>query len=421
MNPEIPIEKRVSDLEAVLEISKAMAAEKELDRLLDLIIEKTTQVMDAERTSLFLVDHQTRELRIRTAEGVAKDEIRVPFGTGICGRVAATRQLENIADPYHDPSFDSSWDKQTGFHTRNMLCVPLITHEDKVVGVVQVLNKREGPFTKYDESLLLALGSHAAIALDQAELIEHYVEKKKMAAALKVAHDIQARVLPRKSPGVPGFDICGRCWPCDETGGDYFDFIELEDGCLGIAMGDVTGHGVGPALLMMEGRSLLRALVRTRPGVREAMSRMNELLAQDVQEGMFITLVYATLDPRSKRLSFFSAGHEPALLYRSATGQLEQLVSATMPMGILPGLDCPEPVELSLDSGDVLLLYTDGSEEAANADGEMFGEQRLHATLIAGASGSAAEIVASVHDAVHEFCGDVPLEDDLTLVAIKVV
>jgi serine phosphatase RsbU (regulator of sigma subunit) len=421
MDRAVALEKRISDLEAVLEISKVMAVEKDLDALLDLIIERATAVMDAERTSLYLVDHEKNELWTRTAEGLDDRVIRVPIGTGICGRVAATKQLMNISDPYSEPAFDRSWDEKTRFQTRSILCVPLITHEDKVVGVVQVLNKKGHQFTQYDESLLLALAGHAAIALDQAELIRHYVEKKQMAAALKLAHEIQANVLPAECPSVEGFDIHGHCWPCDETGGDYYDFIKLQDGRLGITIGDVSGHGVGPALLMMEGRSLFRALASLRSDVGETVAGVNELLAEDTRGGMFITLFYAVLDPQTKTLSYISAGHEPALLCRDRTGEVERIESRTMPVGILADIDFPEPEAAMLDRGDVLLLYTDGAVDGRNKGDERFGRQRLQHALLSNAQQSAREIVSHVYEAIREFCEDESLQDDLTLVALKAV
>ena len=418
---DVSADKQVADLSALLEISKAMAVEKELDALLDLIIHKASSVMQAERTSLFLVDHVANELWTRIAEGLEIKEIRLPIGAGISGSVAATKELVNIIDPYNDSRFDSSWDQKTGFRTRNILCVPLITHEEKVVGVVQVLNKEDGHFTEYDESLLLALGSHAAIALDQAELIEHYVEKKRMAAALEVAQDIQASVLPSGSPNFRGFDVYGHCWPCDETGGDYYDFIDLPDGRLGITVGDVTGHGVGSALLMMASRSLLRALASVEGSVQTCITRVNNLLSADITEGMFLTLFYGVIDAEERTISYISAGHEPGVLCRAATGEIEQLPSASPPMGIMEDMEFPEPETLSFDTDDLLFLCTDGATEAPSADAGMFGRERLHEVLLANLHKPAEEVVAAVNRAVREFSDNAPLRDDLTLVAARAV
>ena len=418
---DVSADKKVADLSALLEISKAMAVEKELDALLDLIIHKASSVMQAERTTLFLVDQAADELWTRIAEGLEIKEIRLPIGTGISGTVAATKELVNISDPYNDTRFDPSWDQRTGYRTRNTLCVPLITHEGRVVGVVQVLNKKDGHFTEYDESLLLALGSQAAIALDQAELIEHYVEKKRMAAALEVAQEIQASVLPSESPAFEGFDIYGHCWPCDETGGDYYDFIDLPDGRLGISVGDVTGHGVGSALLMMASRSLLRALVSVEDNVQACITRVNSLLSADIREGLFLTLFYGAIDAEKRTISYISAGHEPGLLCRAATGEVEQLPGAAPPMGIMEDMEFPKPETLSFETDDLLFLCTDGATETPAPDRGMFGRERLQEVLVANLHKPAEEVVAAVNRAVREFSNNAPLRDDLTLVAVRAV
>lgn len=417
---DVPAEKKVADLSALLEISKAMAAEKDLNALLNVIVHKSTSVMQAERSSLYLVDHSTGELWTRIAEGLEIKEIRLPIGTGISGSVAATRELVNIRDPYDDPRFDPSWDQKTGFRTRSIMCAPLITHEDKVVGVIQVLNRADGPFNAYDESLLLALASHAAIALDQAELVQHYVEKKRMAAALEVAREIQSSVLPTESPWFEGFDIYGHCWPCDETGGDYYDFIALPNDRLGIAVGDVTGHGIGSALLMMASRSLLRAVVSVEPNLGECIRLVNNLLSEDIREGMFLTLFYGALDPDERTITFLSAGHEPGLLCRAATGQIEELQSGSPPMGVMSGMDFPQPKTMSLSTGDLLFLCTDGATEATSPSlDELFGRERLHDVLLANLDQTAENVVMAANDAVRKFSDNSPLRDDLTLVAIK--
>ncbi|MBM4050172.1 MAG: GAF domain-containing protein, partial [Planctomycetes bacterium] len=191
----IPDAKKVHDFTRLLELAKAMSVEKDLYALLDLIVQRTTEVMEADRTSLYLVDADKQQLWTRIAQGLEIKEVRVPIGTGISGHVAKTRETVNIQDAYLDPRFDRGWDMKTGYRTRSILCMPLLTHEDRVVGVIQVLNKKGGAFTDYDESLLAALGSHAAIALDQARLMQHYVEKQRMQEALRIARDIQMSLL----------------------------------------------------------------------------------------------------------------------------------------------------------------------------------------------------------------------------------
>ncbi|MFH1024033.1 MAG: HD domain-containing phosphohydrolase [Planctomycetota bacterium] len=169
------------DLRLLLEISTAMVAEKDLGRLLDLIVRDTSTVMDAERCTLYLYDEDRRELVSRIALGMEVKEIRLPADHGIAGHVAMSRDLVNIPDAYADSRFDRQWDEKSGFQTRNVLCGPLVTHEGRVVGVLQVLNKRNGAFTESDIALFTAFSAHAAVAIENASL---YEEREKLLQSL---------------------------------------------------------------------------------------------------------------------------------------------------------------------------------------------------------------------------------------------
>ena len=412
-------ERKIRDLSSLLEIARAMSVEKDLYALLDLIIEKAIKVVDAERASLFLVDSETNELWTRVVTDLEIREIRLPVGQGIAGHVAETRKVENIDDVYQDERFDRRWDEKTGYQTRNMLTLPLLTHEGKVVGVVQVLNKVSGPFTEYDIELLSALASHAAIALDNAQLVQHYVEKQKMQQSLEIARHIQLSLLPDEAPNVEGFDIAGWTHPCDQTGGDYYDFIPLPEGRVGVVIGDVSSHGIGPALLMTASRATLRALVTTTDDLAEMLCRVNDRLADDMEEGRFITLFYSMLDPSDRVLRYTSAGHEPGLVYRAATGEFDELLSTGFPLGIIPESEFPEGPTITLQSGDVLVLTTDGIIEATNEAGEEFGRDRLRQVIRKHSERSSNDLIEAIHRAASEFCGQAEQRDDLTLVAVR--
>ena len=168
----VGLERRVAKLTALLEIGKAMTAERDLDRLLPLIMQEVTQVMEADRSTLYLVDRGRHELWSKIAQGLEVREIRVKIGTGIAGHVAATGKLVNIPDAYADPRFDRSTDLQTGYRTRSILAVPMVNKPGEVIGVIQVLNKHKGAFDDQDIELLQALSSQAAVAVENAILYE---------------------------------------------------------------------------------------------------------------------------------------------------------------------------------------------------------------------------------------------------------
>ncbi|NOZ20562.1 MAG: SpoIIE family protein phosphatase [Planctomycetes bacterium] len=338
------IEKKLNDLGAVLDIARAMMAEKDLRALMDLIVSETTKVMGADRSSLYLVDEGNQELFTWIAEGLQDKQIRVPIGEGIAGHVAKTRKPLNVEDAYRCPHFDQEWDKKTGYRTRSVLCLPLFTHDGTIVGVLQVINKREGVFADYDESLLDALGSLAAVALDNNRLVRHYVEKKQIQHSLQIARQIQQGLLPDHNPSINGFDIAGWTLSCDETGGDYYDFIEMDDGRLGIAVGDVSSHGVGPALLMSTARAFLRALIAGNIPLAAILAQLNDFLVDDMGEGRFMTLFYGVLDPKNKTVNFTSAGHEPAVIMRRGSEEFCEAPNTGCPLGIVPGTPFPEAI-----------------------------------------------------------------------------
>lgn len=413
------ISKRMKDLETLLEVSKALTVERDFDRLLDLIIQETVRVMDADRGTLFILDPANGDLVSKIAQKSEIREIRVPSGKGIAGYVAASREIVNIADAYADARFNKDVDRQTGYRTSTILCVPLLTHEQQVIGVVQVLNKHGGPFTAYDESLLMALGSHAAVALNNHRLVQHYLENQIMKKSLQIAQGIQRRLLPRDFPPVPGYEVRGWTLAADETGGDYFDTLLMPDGKLMIAIGDVSGHGVGPALIMATTRAFLRSLAQSYHDPGEILFRLNNLLVNDVDSGSFVTLFVGILDPATGEMPYSSAGHDPPLLYQAATGKFLELDSTGLPLGLLEGTDFPQAPCPTFRDGDLLVLTTDGVWEAMDGNNQPYGRERLMQRIIAELHKPAEELMQAIYEDVKAFCGPVAQRDDITMLVLR--
>jgi sigma-B regulation protein RsbU (phosphoserine phosphatase) len=283
---------RVAALEQLLEIARQLGATTDLGALLAAIVDAATDLLGCERATVFLYDPDAQELSSRIAtgiEGSAISEIRFPVNKGIAGEVARTGDSINLPDAYADRRFNSEFDKASGFRTRSMLAIPLTDHDGAVVGVLQALNKRAGPFAAGDEEIARFLGSQAGVAIQRQQLLEHYAEKQKIQRDLSMASAIQQGLLPRDNPQFPGFDIAGWNCPADETGGDFFDFLELADGTLAVLIADVTGHGIGPALIMTEARALCRAALLGGVGLERAVADVQQLLSLDVPEGRFVT------------------------------------------------------------------------------------------------------------------------------------
>jgi len=248
-------------------------------------------------------------------------------------------------------------------------------------------------------------------------------EHKRMSQAMEVAKKAQNYLLPKYAPRTKGFDISGTSIYSDETGGDYYDFIEVqtpESNQLAIAVGDVSGHGLGAAFLMASARGIIRShAIQYRLDLQDLIRTLNRQMVHDSRDDQFLTLFYAVLDPKNHTLTWISAGHEPALFYRAQSGSVEDIPNSGMPLGISALASHDRQQSLVMSSGDILLIGTDGIREARNASREMFGRERLQKVLAENADKTTEEICRIVVDSLQGFCGGCRQEDDITLVAIK--
>lgn len=257
---------------------------------------------------------------------------------------------------------------------------------------------------------------HVAAALREAEVRR---EMERLQRDMQIARSIQQGLLPKKPPRIAGFEVAGWNQPADEAGGDYFDWHELPDGRVVVMLADVTGHGVGPALLAAVCRAYARAIVHTHCELHVAMQVMNKALYADMEEGRFVTLAAAVCAPDSGRVQILSAGHGPILVFRAADDAIEEMKAQGCPLGIMPELVSDPPCEVELKAGDIILMPTDGFFEWHNAQDEQFGTKRLADAVRVARNLPAAQIIAGIYTAAAAFAAGVPQQDDLTAVVIK--
>lgn len=352
-------EQTIADLSRLLEVSRHLGATVELAPLLAGIEDAALDVLRCERASVFILDKTKGELFSKVATG--DREIRFPADRGIAGESAERRAVINVPDAYADPRFNRDIDQATGFRTRSILTLPMTGHDGELMGVLQLLNKKAGTFTADDEELARTLGALAGVALQRQLLLEEYAAKRKLVHDLEVARNIQQSILPDTAPPCDGFDIAGWNRPADQTGGDAYDFIDLGNGRVGIAAGDATGHGIGPALVAVECRALIRALSSHTSDLARILATTNSLLHQDLAGSRYVTLCLALLDVTTSTMSFASAGHGPVLHYRAATDTFDELEVSGPPLGLFDGMTYPPPPPIHLASGDLFVVPTDGS------------------------------------------------------------
>jgi sigma-B regulation protein RsbU (phosphoserine phosphatase) len=324
----------------------------------------------------------------------------------------------NVENAYEDARFLRAIDQVTGFRTLTALTAPMRNPQGKIIGVVQLLNKKGGPFTSRDERLLTAMAAQAAISIENARLYEQEIQQRLINQDLGTARMIQESFLPQDIPRHAGWDIGAFWWPMREVAGDFYDFYTLPDGRLAVVIADVSGKGVPAALFMALSVTVLRFAMSLNFPPKEVLTRANTAIISDQQSRMFATVFVGYLDLDDGILEYASAGHNPPLLYCAAEGRCEYLQAAGVAMGLFEEAEYVGE-KVALKPGDVLVLYTDGITELIDADEEEFGEERLEKLVLQNISLPAQELTELIIDTACDFAGDEGAVDDETLVVIK--
>ena len=258
--------------------------------------------------------------------------------------------------------------------------------------------------------------THVEAALREAEALH---QLKQVAHELQIARSIQQSLLPKVRPQITGFEVTGWSLSADDTGGDFYDWKKLGDGHWVLVLADVTGHGIGPAILASVCRAYSRASFNVRDPLETVLKNINQAFAEDLTSERFATFVAAVCKEGSDELELLSAGHAPIFVYSSANQSFRILDAQALPLGILPDLWDAVPVKLSMQPGDIVLLVTDGFLEWENSAGEDFGNERLTATVRQFSDREPEVIIAELYDAVLKFAKGTQQKDDLTAVLIK--
>ena len=267
--------------------------------------------------------------------------------------------------------------------------------------------------------------AQTALALEVARLTtaigREMVQRERMSRELEIAREVQEHLFPQRLPSVPGLDYCGRCCPAREVGGDYYDFLELPKGRLGIAIGDVSGKGIGAALMMANLEASLRGQASVGHDLTELMRRVNDLVYGASPANRYATLFYGEYDPPSRQLSYVNAGHNPPVIVRKslAAYQVFRLETGGPVIGLIQ--QCYQQESFPLESGDLVMLFTDGVSEAMNARNEEWGEDRLIESAKSCYGLSAVEAMTRILTAAQAFAAGAAQYDDMTLVVLRIL
>ncbi|MBI5281275.1 MAG: SpoIIE family protein phosphatase [Candidatus Solibacter usitatus] len=396
-------------VQALLDAGRELAGHRPLEELFPRILDLALGAVGAERGVLITTGNGGLQVRAARGEGFR-------ISGSVRDRVLEGRESLLVVDVSKDEALMAS-------HTivsagvRSLMAVPLQT-EDKVIGLLYVDSSNFlKSFTQDDLTLATVLANIAAIRIEHARLIELAQAEKVLQHDLRQAAEIQTGLLPKASPVIPGYDIAAKSVPCRSVGGDYFDYVTLEGGKLGVLLGDVSGKGLPAALLLAGLQARVHVLAEQASQADDLMSKLNRRIAEAWPGNRFMTMCIIALDPVSGEFTYCNGGHNPPYLLR-ANGEVETLTTGGPVMGILK--NAPYSAESGvLHPGDVLLLFTDGASEAEDPAGNDLGEPGVLALLKAAHGRSASDIVSYIYDAVGAFLAGGPAADDVTLLAIR--
>jgi len=415
-----PSSKLTADrLALVYQLSKTFNSSLNLEDVLNSVMDEVISATHAER-GFVVLQANDGQLEFRAARGVDQATIGQPefqISRGVMEQVARDGEGVLTSDAQLDERFMSRQSVMS-LGLRSILCAPLRVKE-KVLGAIYVDNRlHAGIFMPGDLELLNAIASSAATAIENARLYQVAVDKGRMERELSMARRVQTGLIPETIPELAGWEFAASWLPAREVAGDFYDFIPREGRDLGLVIADVTDKGMGAALFMALTRSMVRASLEGETTAAEAITKANRLICANSTTAMPVTLFYGRVTPSGGELIYVNAGHNPPLLYRSASGSFEELGRTGLVLGVDASITLDQH-SITLEPGDCLVLYTDGVTDALNAAERPFGEQRLRSTIEASASGSAQAIALGLLQALQEFIGGADPFDDITLLVAK--
>lgn len=416
-------DRKMNEISSLHNLSRTISSVMDYDTVLEKVTELTKGVLSADYCWLEMIDSSGEKREIVSWRGINKTNLEQRWFDGeenLSHFIIKNKYSVLINEVSKDPRAKHL--KFLKKDLNSLLAVPLIS-KDSVIGILSAAKRSEFGFDNEDREMLQAFANQAAVAIENANLVKESIEKERLAQELRVAHETQLKLLPKKMPEVEGLDIDGVCITANEVGGDYYGFIPLNESHLGVIMGDVSGKGISAAFYMAELKGIIEAYALIYQSPRELLSQLNRVLYQNMDRQTFVSLTYAVINLQEKRVRFSRAGHCPLLMVSPGSGE----VSRFQPSGIGLALDegkifdqVLEEQELSIENGSVLVFYTDGLTEARNSQGEEFGEEQLANILLQIKNESASEITKRIVQQLKSFVGKARQHDDISILVVRV-
>jgi len=406
--------------EQIYQITTLVAGRFTLQEALDKLAEAAVKITGLKACSIRLLDEDAGDLKMRSTYGLS-EEYR-------------NKGVVNKDDPVIKAAFageavvldDMQDDGRVSFKGATIkeglvgqLTVAM-KFRDKPIGVLRLYSGKPVHFEDDDIDLARAIGSQCAVAITNAKLYAEAIEGARITEQMRLAGHIQRRMIPEKAPQVSGLDIAATYIPCFDVGGDFYDFLELGNNKIGIAIADVIGKGIPAAIMTSSFRGALRAYSEYHGWADEMLEivrRLNKMACKECAAGEFISLFYGVIDVEKKTITYCNCGHEPPALYRDK--HITDLNKGGLVLGVLPNAEYQSET-VSLNENDYLLFYTDGLIDAANFDGDIWGRDRLLNIFGKSDAGSASQVINNILAYRRRFVGLAPQVDDTSMVVVRV-
>lgn len=416
-------DRKIRELNSLYDLGRMLNTETRIETLYPLITKSTSQILESQTTWLALVDNKINKLNIVSSINLTPTEIEKNPLLNFDGLNKATisgKKSILINDIPHNRQYKYliNWKKDA----RTILVAPLFSNRGQLMGIIYATKSKEYNFDVDDASVIQGIANQAAIAIENANLLQESIDRERLEHELKIARDVQIKLLPQTIPQIPNFDLDAFCLNAYEVGGDYYDFFKFSDGKPGVIIGDVSGKGTSAALYMAEFKGIIQTLAKNHTSPYSLTCDTNKIVYQNIERRSFVSAITAKIDPKKQTVTFTRAGHTPVLYCSGNDHDPQNILTKGIGLGLDPGTKFNLILEehtIKLARNGTVLLYTDGVTEARNEDGIEFGEDRLTSLVKACKAETAKQIKEYLLNSVSDFCGNAQLHDDLTFVILR--
>ena len=410
------LRRAVEELSILNDLARTIGGATSSEEIIQTITRRSLKAVQAEQGVISLAEKEMTDpmKTLIRATSSSSDQEKFHLNQSLLGWMHLNKKPLTLNSPRTDSRFQGvTWDASI----RNICCVPLMI-KSEVKGVLAVYNKKGSEeFSEEDQRLLAIIAAQSAQIIDNARLYEQEREFLSMQEQIKLAAKIQMELLPKDAPNVPGYEIAGRSIPAQLVGGDYFDFIPIDEKRMALALGDVTGKGLPASLLMANTQATLRGQSLLASAANDCITRSNTLLFRSTSDEKFVTLFYGVLDFQQHQLTFCNAGHDSPFLLSSGGG-VKRLSTGGIILSMMESFPYDEEI-VPMHVGDVLVIYSDGIPEAMNTHQELFTEKRLQDVLLSHYSDPAEKMIDAILAETKTHAGGYPQSDDMTIVIAK--